>query len=100
MELNIPSQEQAYWGLRTMKTVALADGVLDDSELHLSLGRAYWEYLPSRGKKAARRNPSYFTIAHTFYPATKPILRERSKSPVSVQVSSGATPGSLSSLSY
>ena len=35
MELKIPSQEQAYWGLRAMKTVALADGVLDDSELHL-----------------------------------------------------------------
>jgi len=35
MELNIPSQEQAYWGLRAMKTVALADGALDDSELHL-----------------------------------------------------------------
>jgi hypothetical protein len=35
MELKIPSQEQAYWGLRAMKTVALADGVLDDSERHL-----------------------------------------------------------------
>ncbi len=35
MELKIPSQEQAYWGLRAMKTVALADGMLDDSELHM-----------------------------------------------------------------
>jgi hypothetical protein len=35
MELKIPSQEQAYWGLRAMKTVALADEVLDDSERHL-----------------------------------------------------------------
>ena len=26
MELKIPSPEQAYWGLRAMKTVALADG--------------------------------------------------------------------------
>ena len=32
MELKIPSPEQAYWGLRAMKTVALADGMLDDSE--------------------------------------------------------------------
>lgn len=35
MELKIPSLEQAYWGLRAMKTVALADGMLDDSELHM-----------------------------------------------------------------
>ncbi len=35
MELKIPSSEQAYWGLRAMKTVALADGTLDDSELHM-----------------------------------------------------------------
>ena len=35
MELKIPSSEQAYWGLRAMKTVALADGTLDDAELHL-----------------------------------------------------------------
>ena len=34
MELKMPSQEQVYWGLRAMKTVALADGALDDSELH------------------------------------------------------------------
>ena len=32
MELNIPSAEQAYWGLRAMKTVAMADGALDASE--------------------------------------------------------------------
>ncbi len=32
MELKMPSPEQAYWGLRAMKTVALADGTLDDSE--------------------------------------------------------------------
>ena len=30
MELEMPTAEQAYWGLRAMKTVALADGVLDD----------------------------------------------------------------------
>ena len=35
MELKIPSPEQAYWGLRAMKTVALADGTLDDSERHM-----------------------------------------------------------------
>jgi len=35
MELKIPSPEQAYWGLRAMKTVALADGALDDSEVNL-----------------------------------------------------------------
>ena len=32
MELKIPTPEQAYWGLRAMKAVALADGTLDDSE--------------------------------------------------------------------
>ena len=26
MELKLPSPEQAYWGLRAMKTVAMADG--------------------------------------------------------------------------
>jgi hypothetical protein len=35
LELKIPSPEQAYWGLRAMKTVALADGTLDDSERHM-----------------------------------------------------------------
>ncbi len=32
MELKMPNPEQAYWGLRAMKTVALADGALDHSE--------------------------------------------------------------------
>ena len=32
MDLKMPNPEQAYWGLRTMKTVAMADGVLDASE--------------------------------------------------------------------
>lgn len=35
MELKIPTPKQAYWGLRAMKTVALADGALDDAELHM-----------------------------------------------------------------
>lgn len=35
MELKIPTAEQAYWGLRAMKTVAMADGTLDASELHM-----------------------------------------------------------------
>jgi len=35
MELKKPNDEQAYWGLRAMKTVALADGALDASELHM-----------------------------------------------------------------
>ena len=35
MELKIPSPEQACWGLRAMKTVALADGAIDKSEEHL-----------------------------------------------------------------
>ena len=32
MELKMPTSEQAYWGLRAMKTVALADGALHDAE--------------------------------------------------------------------
>ena len=32
MELKMPTAEQAHWGLRAMKTVALADGALDDAE--------------------------------------------------------------------
>src|SRR5262245_45158289 len=35
MELKRPTSEQAYWGLRAMKAVAMADGKLDDSELHM-----------------------------------------------------------------
>ena len=35
MELKLPSPEQAYWGLRAMKTVAMADGELDASERHM-----------------------------------------------------------------
>lgn len=35
MELKIPSPEQTYWGLRAMKTVAMADGALDASEHHM-----------------------------------------------------------------
>jgi uncharacterized tellurite resistance protein B-like protein len=35
MELKMPTPEQAYWGLRAMKTVALADGELSASELHM-----------------------------------------------------------------
>ncbi len=35
MELKIPSPEQAYWGLRAMKTVAMADRALDASERHM-----------------------------------------------------------------
>jgi tellurite resistance protein len=35
MELKRPDPEQAYWGLRAMKTVAMADGALDASELHM-----------------------------------------------------------------
>ena len=35
MELKIPSPEQAYWGLRAMKTVAMADGALNASEHHM-----------------------------------------------------------------
>ena len=35
MELKIPSPEQAYWGLRAMRTVALADGELSASEVYM-----------------------------------------------------------------
>ena len=35
MQLKLPSPEQAYWGLRAMKTVAMADGVMDASERHM-----------------------------------------------------------------
>jgi hypothetical protein len=35
MELKMPGPDQAYWGLRAMKSVALADGALDDSERHM-----------------------------------------------------------------
>ena len=35
MELKMPSLEQAYWGLRAMKTVAMADGMFDASERHM-----------------------------------------------------------------
>lgn len=35
MELKIPNSEQAYWGLRAMKTIAMADGALDASERHM-----------------------------------------------------------------
>lgn len=35
MELKIPTPQQAYWGLRAMKTVALADGALDPSEIRM-----------------------------------------------------------------
>ncbi len=38
MEFKIPNPEQAYWGLRAMKTVALADGALDESERHMLAG--------------------------------------------------------------
>ena len=39
MELKMPSPEQAYWGLRAMKTVAMADGALNASEHHM-MGRS------------------------------------------------------------
>jgi hypothetical protein len=35
MELKMPTAEQAHWGLRAMKTVALADGGLDDAERYM-----------------------------------------------------------------
>ena len=35
MELKMPTSEQAYWGLRAMKTVALADGALHDAEVRM-----------------------------------------------------------------
>ncbi len=35
MELKMPSRQQSYWGLRALKTVALADGSLNASEVGL-----------------------------------------------------------------
>lgn len=35
MELKMPTQEQAYWGLRAIKTIALADGEMTASERNL-----------------------------------------------------------------
>lgn len=35
MQSKGPDPEQVYWGLRAMKTVAVADGALDSSELHM-----------------------------------------------------------------
>lgn len=35
MELKMPNHEQAYWGLRAMKTIAMGDGVLNESERHM-----------------------------------------------------------------
>lgn len=35
MEFKKPTPDQASWGLRAMKTVAMADGALDASELHM-----------------------------------------------------------------
>ncbi|HNM61639.1 MAG TPA: hypothetical protein PKL51_10835 [Nitrospira sp.] len=35
MEFTMPTTEQAHWGLRAMKTVALADGGIDESERHM-----------------------------------------------------------------
>lgn len=35
MELKMPNREQAYWGLRAMKTIAMAGGVLDATELNM-----------------------------------------------------------------
>lgn len=35
MELKMPNHEQVYWGLRAMKTIAMADGVLNESERHM-----------------------------------------------------------------
>lgn len=35
MELKLLSSEQAVWGLRAMKTVAMVDGALSESEMHL-----------------------------------------------------------------
>ena len=45
VELKMPSPEQAYWGLRAMKTVALAD-VLDDSERHMMEAVRRFRQLP------------------------------------------------------
>jgi hypothetical protein len=36
MDLKMPSPEQAFRGLRAMKTVAMADGELSASEPHMS----------------------------------------------------------------
>lgn len=35
MEFKRPTSEQAYWGLRAMKTVALVDGRFDEAERHM-----------------------------------------------------------------
>ena len=35
MQLKMPTSEQAAWGLRAMKTVALADGALHEAELRM-----------------------------------------------------------------
>ena len=35
MEFKRPTPEQAYWGLRAMKTVALVDGRFDEAERHM-----------------------------------------------------------------
>jgi tellurite resistance protein len=35
MELKLPSPEQAYWGLRAMKSIAMADGTINASERHM-----------------------------------------------------------------
>lgn len=35
MELKIPTPEQAYWGLRAMKTVAMANGRFAEAERHM-----------------------------------------------------------------
>ena len=35
MELKMPNHEQAYWGLRAMKMIAMADGELNESERHM-----------------------------------------------------------------
>jgi tellurite resistance protein len=37
MELKMPTAEQAHSGLRAMKTVALADGALDEAERRMLL---------------------------------------------------------------
>jgi len=65
MELKIPSPDQAYWGLRAMKTVALIDGALDDSERHMMeavqriLGTTYLleELAPITSAELARAFP-------------------------------------------
>lgn len=35
MEFKMPNHEQAYWGLRAMKSIAMADGALNESERHM-----------------------------------------------------------------